>query len=271
MDPLSASVTFQASRGMRQSPIRFGSLPPGSGAPEGGPEATVAFQNAPRRLGVLKAGKILWKHLQHADNREEIKAISQAYLPKLAKYGVALIPFGFLLAGPVDWWAEKYASRGESKIDALIAQGKLNPESGPLGCITQIRRNWQAALDRKGKLTDQEAAKALLNIRDNWNKLADHLFPDDSDGISLVREKLKLNDGSRAFNLIGRAFHANRDSTVRFFKNFARKASNPVMGIVLKPIRLLMLGLGLLYQGILMLENGPAVKKLMGQAVRRLA
>lgn len=246
-------------------------MPPTSGNAEDTPPPKVSGQKPPKRLGLFKAGRIFWKHLQHADNREEIQAMSRAYLPKVAKYGVALVPFGFLLAGPVDWWAEKFASKGEEKIDQLIAQGKLNPESGPLGCVTQIKRNWHSALDRSNKLSDQEATKALLNIRENWNKLADHLFPDDREGISLVREKLKLREEGKMFHLIGQAFHANRNATVRFFKNFARKASNPVLGIVLKPIRLLMLGLGLLYQGILMLENGPAVKKLMGQAVRRLA
>lgn len=220
-----------------------------------------AAKNPPRRLGLIKAGKILQEHLRHADNREEIKAMSQAYLPRLAKYGVALVPFGFLLAGPVDWWTDKYANQGERKIDELIAQGRLNPESGPLGCVTQIKRNWQSALDRKARLSDEDAAKALINIRDNWNKMADHMFPDDADGISLVREKLKLHNESSAFHLIGRAFHANRNSTVRLFKNFARKASNPILGIVLKPIRWLMLGLGLVYQGILMLENGACREK----------
>lgn len=249
----------------------FSGNPPKFGNSEATPPLAGAEKTPVRRLGLIKAAKIMREHLQHADNREEIKALSQAYLPRVAKYGVALVPFGFLLAGPVDWWTEKYARQGEDKIDQLIAQGKLNPDNGPLGCVTQIKRNWQSALDRKGRLSDEDAARALLNIRDHWNKLADHLFPDDPDGISLVREKLKLRNESAAFFLIGRAFHANRDAKVRFCKKFARKASSPILGIFLKPVRWLMLGLGLLYQGVLMLENGPVVKKLLQQAVRRVA
>jgi hypothetical protein len=238
----------------------------------GNAEETFEAKPLPRRrLGLLKAGKILKEHLQHAENRDEIKAMGQYFAPRFAKYGTALVPFGFLLAGPVDWWAGKHVDQGRQKIEALIAQGKLNPEVGPLGCAMQIEKNWQSALDRKNRLPDDEAAKALNNIRTNWNRMMDHLFPDDADGISIVREKFKLHDNGKVFNFIGRAFHANRNQTVRFFKNFARKASNPFLGIILKPIRWLMLGLGLAYQGILMLENGPAVKKLLGQAVRRVA
>ncbi|HEY9745213.1 MAG TPA: hypothetical protein V6C99_03230 [Oculatellaceae cyanobacterium] len=226
----------------------------------------------PKRLGMIKAGKILWTHLQHADNREEIKAMSQYFLPRTAKFGTALIPFGFLLAGPVDWWAGKHIEQGRQKIDALIAAGKLNPENGPLGCIMQIEKNWQLALGKAGQqISDEDAAKALNNIRRNWNQAMDHLFPDDTDGISLVREKLKLHPESRMFHMVGRAFHANRNSTVRFFKNASRKVSNNmILSVVMKPIRWLMLGLGLAYQGLLMLDNGPAVKKLLAQTVKRI-
>jgi hypothetical protein len=242
-----------------------------SGAPGDIPPPSISEIKIPkRRLGLIKAGNIVQKHLRHADNRDEIKAITQYFAPRFAKYGVALVPGGFLLAGPVDWWAEKHVDEGRHKIETLISQGKLNPEDGPLGCAMQIERNWQSALDKKLKLSDEDAAKALNNIRGSWNQMMDHLFPDDADGISLVREKLKLSQEGRMFNLIGRSFHANRNGTVRFFKNFARKASNPVLGIILKPVKWLMLGLGLLYQGILMLENGPAVQKLIKQTVRRV-
>lgn len=231
-----------------------------------------ATQAAARQLGLIKAGRIMWQHLQHADNREEIKAMGQYFLPRLAKYGTAMIPFvGFLLAGPVDWYASKHVAKGDQKIKALIAQGKLNPEAGPLGCAMQIEKNWRLALNRKVKLSDEGAHQALKSIQGNWNKMADHLFPDDKDGISLVREKLKLKDDGFSFRWIARAFHANRNAAVRFFKGSARNASHPLLGFLLKPIRLLMLGVGLLWQGVIMMKNGAVVQKMAQQAVRRVA
>src|SRR5262245_55654304 len=129
MSTASGNTTFSpvfssgnAFRTASQSPMkpRFSGEHSAAGAPDHLNLSSVQTAQAARQLGLIKAGRILWEHFQHADNREEIKAMGQYFLPRLAKYGTALIPFGFLLAGPVDWWAGKHVERGKDKIEGLI-------------------------------------------------------------------------------------------------------------------------------------------------------
>lgn len=218
-----------------------------------------------QKLGMMKTLRTMRDYFLHHHNREIMKAF-------VLEYGIpTAVGIGFFAAPPFSWIAGTFVGlplawfsgrSGKKRMKALRESGVLHETSGPLARIGAIQGHW-----KKG---DIDAAK---NITEEYNRLLDELMSDNDNikNLEALRDRLKIKTDTKVYRLLNKIFSARMHYANRWQGKALIKLQQISSKIPLKPVRLPILGISLLLQGIMMIGSHRALKQAAAKGVKVVA